>query len=73
MPRTKKVGPSGRFGARYGKGVKKRVTEIEKIQRKKHACPHCLRPGMKRLASGIWTCRKCGLKIAGKAYEPGTS
>ncbi len=71
MGRTKKVGPSGRFGTRYGKGVKKRIVEIERVQKKKHVCPQCLKPGMKRVASGIWLCRKCGLKMAGKAYEPG--
>lgn len=71
MARTKKVGSSGRFGARYGKGVKNRVLKIENIQRKKHACPNCLKPGLKRVASGIWKCDKCGSKFAGKAYEPG--
>jgi len=71
MARTKKVGSSGRFGVRYGKGIKTRVVKIEKTQKKKHVCPHCLKPGMKRLSSGIWTCQKCGLKFAGKAYEPG--
>jgi large subunit ribosomal protein L37Ae len=69
--KTKKVGVAGRFGVRYGKGVKKRVIEIESVQRGKHVCPHCLKPGLKRLASGIWYCKKCGLKIAGKAYEVG--
>lgn len=70
MGRTKKVGSSGRFGARYGKGVKKRLTKIEDAQKRKHQCPRCMRPGLKRVASGIWECRKCGLKMAGKAYEP---
>lgn len=73
MPRTKKVGSTGRFGVRYGKGVKKRIVDIEKVQKSKHVCPHCLKPGMKRVAFGIWTCRKCGLKMTGKAYEPGMS
>lgn len=73
MGRTKKVGSSGRFGARYGKGVKKRITAIEKIQKKKYVCPKCMKAGMKRLASGIWACKKCGLKKAGKAYEPGAN
>ena len=73
MPRTKKVGASGRYGARYGKGVKKRVVAIEKKQKTKHKCPECLKEGMKRISPGIWTCKKCGLKVAGKAYEPGTN
>lgn len=70
MGRTKKVGPSGRFGPRYGKGVKKRVVEIERVQRKKHKCPNCLKLMVKRVSPGIWECRKCGLRFAGKAYEP---
>ncbi|NIP40921.1 MAG: 50S ribosomal protein L37ae [Candidatus Aenigmarchaeota archaeon] len=70
MGRTKKVGPSGRFGARYGKGVKKRIVEIERTQRKRHNCPNCLKPGIKRISPGIWGCRKCGLKFAGRAYDP---
>ncbi|MCD6591249.1 MAG: 50S ribosomal protein L37ae [Candidatus Aenigmarchaeota archaeon] len=70
MARTKKVGISGRFGSRYGKGVKDRIKDIERIQRKKHTCPECLKPALKREASGIWKCKKCGAKFAGKAYEP---
>jgi large subunit ribosomal protein L37Ae len=66
------VGSTGRFGARYGKGIKKKFNEIEKIQKAKHACPRCLKSGMKRVSPGIWHCRKCGLKFAGRAYDPGT-
>lgn len=71
MGRTKKVGSTGRFGVRYGKGVKKRLLKIEKAQKAKKTCPRCLKPGMKRLSPGIWECRKCGLKFAGRAYDPG--
>jgi len=70
MGGTRKVGPSGRFGVRYGKGVKKKLVEVERVQKRKHKCPNCLKPGLKRVATGIWECRKCGLKFAGKAYEP---
>lgn len=64
------VGTTGRFGSRYGKGVKKKVAAIEKVQRKRHACPQCGMPYVKRVSSGIWKCRKCGAKFAGPAYIP---
>ncbi len=71
MAHTKKVGSAGRFGARYGLRIRKQVVEIEKIQRQKHKCPFCLKFAVKRLAKGIWQCRICSVKFAGKAYEPG--
>jgi large subunit ribosomal protein L37Ae len=72
MGRTKKVGSTGRFGVRYGRGVKKRYLEIERVQKAKHTCPSCMKAGLRRVSPGIWLCEKCGLKFAGKAYEPGT-
>jgi len=72
MGRTKKVGSTGRFGVRYGKGVKNRFLKIETVQKAKHVCPRCLRTGLKRVSSGIWLCERCSLKFAGKAYEPGS-
>jgi large subunit ribosomal protein L37Ae len=71
MGRTKKVGSTGRFGVRYGRGIKTRLLKIEKAQKEKKVCPRCLKAGMKRPNPGIWYCKKCGLKFAGKAYEPG--
>jgi len=70
MAKTKKVWSTGRFGARYGKKIRQRVIDVEKIQKKKHSCPSCFKPGVKRVTSGIWECKKCGLKFAGKAYKP---
>ncbi|MBN2042900.1 MAG: 50S ribosomal protein L37ae [Candidatus Aenigmarchaeota archaeon] len=69
MGRTKKVGSAGRYGIRYGKGTKKRLVEIEKVQKAKHTCPNCMKPTLKREASGIWVCRKCNVKLAGRAYD----
>ena len=69
---TKKVGPVGRFGARYGVGVKKRVLKIELKQRRKHVCPHCGFPRAKRKSAGIYQCTKCGSRFAGGAYTPST-
>jgi len=69
MARTKKVGLSGKYGARYGRSVKKKVVAIESIKNKKISCPECLNNSVKRVASGIWECKKCGAKMAGKAYK----
>lgn len=71
MSHKKKVGSAGRFGARYGHAIKEKVIEIEKVQRAKHICPFCAKSGgVKRIASGIWHCKKCKSKFAGKAYSP---
>ena len=68
MTKTKKVGAAGRFGPRYGKSVRGRITAIESIQRKKQLCPYCQRFGLKRLSKGIWKCKKCNKKFASHAY-----
>jgi large subunit ribosomal protein L37Ae len=68
---TKKVGSAGRFGARYGLRIRKKIWEIEQIQRQKHKCPECFKFALKRIAIGIWLCSNCNNKFAGKAYEPG--
>ena len=47
---TKKVGPAGRFGVRYGLGIRKRVNEIEVKQRQKHICPFCRSKAVRRVA-----------------------
>ena len=36
MARTKKVGITGRFGARYGRKAKRQVKKIEENMKKKH-------------------------------------
>jgi len=64
------VTKAGRFGARYGKRIRAKVAEIEKSKKKKHLCPKCNLPYVKRVSSGIWKCKKCGAKFAGLAYQP---
>ncbi|MBS3169621.1 50S ribosomal protein L37ae [Candidatus Woesearchaeota archaeon] len=57
-----------RFGTRYGTKPKKKFAQIEELQRSAHKCPSCSKVAVRRLAMGIWQCRKCNLKFAGKAY-----
>jgi len=64
-----KLGSAKRFGARYGAKPKHKFAKIEKEQRKKHKCPYCNYVKVKRLAVGIWHCRKCNSKFTGKAYS----
>ena len=70
--RTKKVGPAGRFKARYGVRARTRLRNVEIIQRAKHTCPTCGHQKVKRVSTSIWKCRKCGVKFAGGAYLPRT-
>ena len=72
MARTKKVGITGRFGARYGRKAKRSVKNIEENIQKPHVCPKCDRPYVKRQAAGIWKCKKCGTVFTGGAYVPQT-
>jgi len=69
--RTKVVGVVGRYGARYGVSVRKRVKEVLEKRYAKHQCPFCGSTGtVYRVSVGIWACRKCGNVWAGGAYTP---
>jgi len=70
--RTKKVGPAGRYQARYGVRSRSRIRNVEVIQRDKHVCPSCGHKKVKRQGTSIWLCKKCGIKFAGGAYQPKT-
>ena len=69
MVTKEKLGSVKRFGARYGRKPKEKFAKIEKEQRKLHKCPYCNKVKVKRIAVGIWYCRKCNAKFAGKAYS----
>ena len=58
-----------RFGTRYGRKLKLKFSKIEFEQRKLHKCPYCSKTAVKRVAVGIWQCRKCNAKFTGKAYS----
>jgi large subunit ribosomal protein L37Ae len=69
---TKKVKSAGRYRARYGIGIRRRLLEIEAKQKKPHSCPYCGFMKVKRKAAGIFICTKCGAKFAGGAFVPQT-
>ena len=69
MVTKEKLGSTKRFGARYGRKSKEKFAKIEKEQRRLHKCPYCNNIKAKRIAVGIWQCRKCEAKFAGKAYS----
>lgn len=66
--RTKKVGPAGRLGARYGVRIRKRIADIERVSKVPHVCPKCRAAAVKRKANGIWKCRHCGAELASSSY-----
>ncbi len=68
MTKTKKIGIAGRFGPRYGTRVKSAIRQIESKVRERQLCPVCKRKAVKRVAAGIWKCKKCGVKFSGSAY-----
>jgi large subunit ribosomal protein L37Ae len=70
--KVKKVGPAGSFGPKYGTVARRRYAEVVSGMRIPHECPSCHVRAVRRLAVGIWACRKCGVKFSGGAYLPST-
>jgi len=66
---NKSLGSIKRFGARYGRSLKERLAKIEVEYHKNNKCPYCGKDKVKRLAIGIWFCKGCKAKFAGKAYS----
>lgn len=56
------------LGARYGIKIRKQYTQVHKLLKAKRKCPSC-GGSFTRDAVGIWSCKKCGFKIAGTAYD----
>lgn len=73
MPKESSSDSTNRFGARYGRKIRKKVSEIEKKQKDNYKCPNCNSQDLERKGTGIWICKKCGTKQAGGAYQPQTS
>lgn len=72
MKKTKKVKSTGRFGSRYGVGIKKRVLKVEEKQANLKPCSFCGFKRIKRLAAGLFFCKKCSTKFTGGAYTTET-
>jgi large subunit ribosomal protein L37Ae len=72
LGRTKKVGSTGRFGSRYGAKLRRAVLDIDRRRHEPHRCPSCATRALKRVAVGLWECKKCGLQFAGGVYVPFT-
>jgi large subunit ribosomal protein L37Ae len=66
------TGSAGRFGARYGRVARRRVSDIESDTNEDHACPECGADAVSRKGTGIWQCGSCDYKYAGGAYRPQT-
>lgn len=66
--KARSVGSAGRFGARYGRVARKRVSDIE------HEMNNAKVDGddVKRLGTGVWVNEKTGEKFTGGAYRPQT-
>ncbi len=57
------------LGTKYGSTLRKRYTRAYKLLKTRRYCPNCGSPRFRRLVIGIWHCPKCGLKVAGRAYD----
>ncbi|HYA10096.1 MAG TPA: 50S ribosomal protein L37ae [Thermoplasmata archaeon] len=66
--RTKKVGPTGWMGPRYGIRIRRRVVEIDRVRSAASPCPRCATVTVRRVASGIFECSRCGTRFASNAY-----
>lgn len=69
----RKTRSAGRFGVRYGTKNRKLVADIEEKMRAGYACSKCGAIKVKRTATGIWKCTKCGNTFTGGSYVPQTS
>ncbi|MFT4297786.1 MAG: 50S ribosomal protein L37ae [Candidatus Woesearchaeota archaeon] len=68
MVKEKILKSGNKFGTRYGRRNRDRFAKIENEQRKLHKCPSCNAVQVKRICLGVWSCRKCGMTFASKAY-----
>ena len=67
--KTKKVGITGKFGARYGSNVRKKYRLIVEKMKGEIKCPRCITKGsIHRVSTGICHCKKCDAKFTGGAY-----
>jgi len=70
--RTKKIGSTRGFEARYGAMVRKRYVAAISGLKQAHDCPVCGLTAVRRRSVGVWNCGKCGAVFTGGAYTPTT-
>ena len=66
---AKKKGYLKGLGARYGIKLRKKYSIVHRVLKSKRKCPECGSLQFGRQVVGIWSCKKCGFKIAGYAYD----
>lgn len=57
------------LGVKYGRTLRMRYSRIALLLKSKRRCPSCGALKLRREAIGIWSCSKCGLELAGGAYD----
>ncbi|MEM2174477.1 MAG: 50S ribosomal protein L37ae [Candidatus Micrarchaeia archaeon] len=57
---------------RYGKKLRDKYKEIMECTKKRYKCPNCKKEAVKRISTGIWSCKSCKYTFAGGAYTPET-
>ncbi|MFC7136116.1 50S ribosomal protein L37ae [Halobaculum litoreum] len=66
--KARKVGSAGRFGARYGRVARKRVSDIESEMENATVDGD----SVKRIGTGVWVNEETGETFTGGAYRPET-
>lgn len=61
-----------RYGPKYGKRIRNKISSIEESEKSGHRCPECGSTSLKKESKGVWVCKKCGEKVAGGAWKPET-
>jgi large subunit ribosomal protein L37Ae len=69
--KKKKIKAAGKFGAGFGRNVRNRYNLIASLQKKSQPSPFYSKSKAKRIAAGIWKCKKTGRIFAGHAYYLG--
>jgi large subunit ribosomal protein L37Ae len=54
---------------RYGASIRKRAAKIKHEKSARYNCEMCGKKAVKRVGTGIWRCRHCGVTSAGGAYS----
>lgn len=58
---------------RYGVSLRKRLRSVLDEKKARYRCDVCGKEAVKRVSTGIWTCKSCGATYAGGAYTMKTA